>query len=353
MTEGRSKARPPGRATVARAWAAGAARGFCVGTADLVPGVSGATVALVLGIYERLVAAIRGFDGVFAARLLRLDLAGAYRRIDTGFLIPLAAGVALAATFFTRVVSLSHLMTTHRTAVQSFFFGLVAAALVFLVREALDARESPRSRAEGKTRSGARRGAGRALRPRDAAAAAAGLAAGWGVAVVIPTTTPEAAWFVFLSGALAASAMILPGISGAYVLVLLKKYGYVLAAIGRFDLAVLAPFGLGVVAGLIVSSRVLKRLLDRFRRPTLFALAGLVAGSLWSLWPYQLAAGARSLPAWPEGFDPVNLGLAVAGAGAVAALHLASRRRPGPLAEAGGTNPARANAGEAEGASRT
>ena len=339
MTEGRSKARPPGRATVARAWAAGAARGFCVGTADLVPGVSGATVALVLGIYERLVAAIRGFDGVFAARLLRLDLAGAYRRIDTGFLIPLAAGVALAAAFFTRVVSLSHLMTTHRTAVQSFFFGLVAAALVFLVREALDARESPRSRAEGKTRSGA----GRALRPRDAAAAAAGLAAGWGVAVVIPTTTPEAAWFVFLSGAVAASAMILPGISGAYVLVLLKKYGYVLAAIGRFDLAVLAPFGLGVVAGLIVSSRVLKRLLDRFRRPTLFALAGLVAGSLWSLWPYQLAAGARSLPAWPEGFDPVNLGLAVAGAGAVAALHLASRRRPGPLAEAG----------EAEGASRT
>ena len=296
-----------------RAWLAGAARGFCIGAADLVPGVSGATVALVLGIYERLVAAIRGFDGTFAARLLRLDLAGAYRHVDTGFLLPIAAGVALAAAFFTRVVPLTHWMETRRSLVFSFFFGLVAAALVTLVRDALR---------------------GGVLRARDAAVAAAGLAVGWGVAVTVPAATPDTLWFVFLCGALAAAAMILPGVSGSYVLVLLGKYAYVLAALGRLDLAVLAPFGLGVATGLILLSRVLGRLLDRFRRPTLFALAGLVAGSLWSLWPYRQAVGARTVPVWPEAFEPAGVALAGAGMAAVAALHLASRSRAGSAAQA-------------------
>lgn len=292
--------------TRTRTWAAGAARGFCVGAADLVPGVSGATVAVVLGIYERLVAAIRSFDLAFAGRLLRLDLPGAVRRIDTGFLLPLAAGVLLAAVFFTRVVSLAELMANHRVAVQSFFFGLVAGALGVLLCEA-------------------RRG--RSLRWPDAGAAAAGLAAGGVLAVAVPASTPESAWFVFVAGACAASAMILPGISGAYVLVLLKKYAYVLAALGRLDLAVLVPFGLGVAAGLVLLSRILGWLLGRFRRATLFALAGLVTGSLWSLWPYRLAMGERSVPAWPETLDPANLLLAAAGVALVAALHLAARSR--------------------------
>ena len=294
-----------GAAIRARAWAAGVARGFCVGAADLVPGVSGATVAVVLGIYERLVAAIRGFDLAFAGRLARLDLPGAARRVDARFLLPLAAGVALAALFLTRVVSLAELMVSHRVAVQSFFFGLVAGALGVLLGEA-------------------RRG--HPLRWPDLVVGTAGLAAGWGLAVAVPASTPEAAWFVFAAGALAAAAMMLPGISGAYVLVLLKKYAYVLAALGRLDLAVLVPFGLGVAAGLMLLSRVLGWLLGRFRRPTLFALAGLVAGSLWSLWPYRTAVDGRSVPAWPGALEPANVLLAAAGLALVAVLHLASRR---------------------------
>ena len=138
-----------------------------------------------------------------------------------------------------------------------------------------------------------------------------GIAAGWGLAVAVPASTPETAWFVFAAGACASAAMILPGVSGAYVLVLLKKYAYMLAALGRLDLAVLVPFGLGVAAGLVLLSRALGWLLGRFRRPTLFALAGLVAGSLWSLWPYRLAMAERSVPAWPETLDPVSLLLSV------------------------------------------
>ena len=120
----------------ARAWIATVARGFFVGAADLVPGVSGATVAIVLGIYERLVAAIRGFDLAFAGRALRLDLPGAARHVDTRFLVPLVVGVGLAAVFFTRVVSLAELMESHRIAVQAFFFGLVVGALGVLLGEA-------------------------------------------------------------------------------------------------------------------------------------------------------------------------------------------------------------------------
>lgn len=290
----------------ARTWAAGIARGFCVGAADLVPGVSGATVALVLGIYERLVAAIRGFDLGFAGRLLRLDGPGAARAVDAGFLLPLGVGVLAAAAFFTRVVPLADLMETHRIAVQSFFFGLVVGALAVLLVDA---------------------GRGRPLRWPNAAALAGGLAAGWGVGVAVPASTPETAWFVFAAGALASAAMILPGISGAYVLVLLNKYAYVLAALGRLDLAVLAPFGLGVAAGLVLLSRALGWLLGRRRQPTLFALAGLVAGSLWSLWPYRAAVDGQSVPAWPDAFETVNVLLAAGGTALVAALHLASRSR--------------------------
>ena len=291
---------------VVRAWAAGVARGFCVGTADLVPGVSGATVAIVLGIYERLVDAIRGFDLAFAGRLVRLDLPEAARRVDAPFLLPLVAGIVVAAVFFTRVVSLAELMETHRVAVQSFFFGLVAGAFAVLLGEACR---------------------GRALRWSDVAATAGGLAAGWGLAVAVPASTPETAWFLFAAGAVAAAAMILPGVSGAYVLLLLKKYTYVLAALGRFDLAVLVPFGLGVAAGLALLSRVLGWLLGRLRRPTLFTLAGLVAGSLWSLWPYRAAMDGRSVPEWPDALGMVNVILAAAGLALVAALHLASRAR--------------------------
>ena len=291
-------------ARAVRGWTAGAARGFCVGAADLVPGVSGATVAIVLGIYERLVDAIRGFDIAFAASLARRDLPAASRRIDAGFLAPFAIGIALAAAFFTRVVPLAELMESRRFLVLSFFFGLVAGALAVLVREAWR---------------------GHALRGRDVAAAAGGVAAGWWIAVAVPASTPDAVWFVFTAGACAAAAMILPGVSGAYVLVLLKKYTYVLAALGRFDLAVLVPFGLGVATGLALLSRVLGWLLGRFRRPTLFALAGLVAGSSWSLWPYRTTAGNKTVPIWPDAFDSESVFLAAAGVAVVAVLHLASR----------------------------
>lgn len=285
------------------------ARGFCIGAADLVPGVSGATVALVLGVYDRLLGAIRGFDRTLAARLARLDLAGAAGRIDAGFLVPLVLGAAAAVAFFTRVLSIGGLMEAYPDSVRSFFFGLVAGAAITLLREAMG---------------------GTMPRARDLIAAGAGVGGGWWIAVVVPAATPEAAWFVFLAGTLAAGAMILPGISGALVLVLLKKYAYVLAAVGRLDLAVLVPFGLGAAIGLALVSRVLAWLLGRRRRVTLFALAGVIVGSLWSLWPYREAAGVHSVPTWPGTVDAFDVLVGAAGMGLVGLLHFVSRRGLAP-----------------------
>lgn len=291
----------------AREWAFGAARGFCVGAADLVPGVSGATVALVLGIYERLLAAIRAFDHVLIARLARLDLAGVFRHIDIAFLVPLAIGALGAAVFFTRVVPLARWLEEYPERVHALFFGLVAAMAVVLFRDAL---------------------AGRTFGPRDALPFGGGVAAGLAVALVVPASTPDTAAFVFLSGMLAASAMLLPGVSGAYVLVLLKKYAYVLGALGRLDLAVLIPFLAGVAIGFMLFSRIVGWFLEWKRRIAMFALTGLVTGSVWSIWPYRaVSPEGRSLPTWPDMLDPVVVLLMLAGVALVIGLDRTARRR--------------------------
>ncbi|MCG8325676.1 MAG: DUF368 domain-containing protein, partial [Thiotrichales bacterium] len=104
---------------------------------------------------------------------------------------------------------------------------------------------------------------------------------------LVPATTPDTPWFVFISGAVAICAMILPGISGSFILLMLKKYAYILNGIGHFDFTIIIPFGLGVVLGLALFSRVLSWLLDRFYKPTLLFIIGLLIASLWVIWPFQ------------------------------------------------------------------
>ena len=217
--------------------ALGLARGFCIGAADVVPGVSGGTMAFILGIYRRLIEAIRAFD----AALVRLLLAGRFRHAsahaDLALIVPLGLGIFAALMFFTRVVPLPRLIATHPELVYGLFFGLIVASVVVLFRS-LDG-----------------------VRTTEWAAVFAGAAVGFGVVNLVPVSTPDASWFVALSGALAISAMLMPGLSGAFVLLILGKYAYVLDGIGRLDPGVLVPFGVGVVAGLIAFSRLLAWLL--------------------------------------------------------------------------------------------
>ena len=243
-------------------------RGFCMGAADLVPGVSGGTVALVLGIYEQLVATVR--EGAVAlASLLKLDATsgfGRLARLDWAFLLPLLAGIGTA------VVALSHtidrLLDEEPVNIAAFFFGLVVASIVV---------------------------AWTLLRRRDATRLAV-LAASAAVTFVVlgwrgdRLSDPEL-WFVLLAGSLAICAMILPGISGSFILLMIGMYDYVLDAVNERDLLVIAVFAVGCVAGLATFASLLDWLLRHHHDTVLAGLVGLMVGSLRVVWP------------WPDGTD--------------------------------------------------
>jgi putative membrane protein len=238
-------------------------KGFCMGMADLVPGVSGGTMAFLLGIYARLIRAISSFDRPWLFAILGGDIKTVRRRPHWGFVIPLVVGIFAALLFFTRVVSIPDLLVTHQQQVYGLFFGLILASIVVLLKEV-----------------------GR-MRISDGILLGAGTALALLLVTRIPFHTPETGWFVFLAGAIAICAMILPGVSGSFLLLLMKKYAYIISAVGRLDFTVLLPFVLGCLTGLVLFSRVLNWLLNHCYRQTLLVIKGVLIASLWVLWPFQ------------------------------------------------------------------
>ncbi|MEE6273144.1 DUF368 domain-containing protein [Georgenia wangjunii] len=270
-------------------------RGFVMGAADIVPGVSGGTVALVLGIYERLVAAIRAGAGVLGA-LARRDLAGArnqLRGIPWVWLLSLLAGILLAVALLS--AALERVLEEHPQAAAGLFFGLIVGAIVISWR--LVRRRTWRTAAV-------------------AAVAAAllfvlvGLQSGTGDHGAEAVTRP--AWMFFAAGAVAICAMILPGISGSFILVLLGMYAEVLGAVNERDLLVLGLFVLGAAVGLASFSTLLSWLLLHHHDVVLAALIGLMVGSLRILWP------------WPGGLETTELALPAGGAPVLVPVALAA-----------------------------
>lgn len=284
------------------------AKGFAMGSADVVPGVSGGTMALILGIYQRLLNAIRSFDASWVAALVRADLATVLTRPHLGFLLPLLVGIGLALAFFTRVVPIPELLLTHPEPIYGLFFGLVLASVPVL---------AARGRA-GVT---------------GVVLFALGALSGFGVVNLVPVATPTAPWFLALAGFLAMGAMLLPGISGSFVLLILNQYATVFRAIGQLDLTVLIPFALGALGALIALSRLFGWMLARFEGVAMSFIAGILLGSLWVIWPFQDRVYADvgdkqrlidSDPIWPTELtgDVVGaLGFIVLGALAVVVLN--------------------------------
>ena len=247
-----------------------AARGFLMGSADVVPGVSGGTMALITGIYTRLIDAIRSVDAVAIGHLLRFRFGAFFRHVHWRFLASLVAGMFCAVIFFTRVVPLPVLIFTHPEPVYGLFFGLIVGSVVLLLADV------------------------RPLDIRRVLFLLVGTFIGWWVVTLVPTDTPEALWFIFLSGALAICAMILPGISGSFILLILGKYSYIFGQFGLLGggetsgaLVVLAVFGMGILTGIAAFSRFLSWLLHRFNAPTMCVLIGFLVGSLVVIWPWQ------------------------------------------------------------------
>lgn len=266
------------------------ARGALMGTADVIPGVSGGTIALIVGIYERLIASIR------AAASLRL------REVEWGLVLPLAVGIAAALAVGTIVIP--PLLETYPAPSRALFLGLVAASLPV-----------PWRRIE---RLGVREGA---------IVVAAGLAAF--VLVGLPPRVVEdpGAVQAFLAASVAICAMILPGVSGAFLLETMGMYEPTLEALGDLDIGYVAAFVAGAVLGLGAFSRVLGRLLERAHDATMAALVGLMAGALRALWPWVDEDRGILAPPADAGHVLVVLGLAGVGLAAVTALIVWGVRR--------------------------
>lgn len=243
-----------------------------MGAADIVPGVSGGTMALITGIYDRLICAVRSVDLPLIRTLLRFDLAGFFDRFHWRFLLILLSGIGIAVLFFTRVVPLQVYMHTHPELIFGLFFGLILGSALFLLRE-INGQKTFRS-VWGPLMVGA--------------------AIGLLIVSLVPAATPESPIFLLLTGMIAFCAMILPGISGSYFLVLLGKYDYILGLLGTLEpntvlstSLTLFPFFLGGALGLGLFSRLLSWLLDRYHTATLALLIGFLFGTLVQIWPWQ------------------------------------------------------------------
>ena len=238
-------------------------KGIGMGAADVIPGVSGGTIAFITGIYEELVGAIRSFD-LTALRLLgRFDLRGFWRHIHGGFLFSVLAGIAISV--FSLAKLMKYLLESYPIFVWSFFFGLIIASSWLVAREVK------------------RWGIGTVV------ALVAGAVAAYVITVLSPASTPDAWWFIVLSGAVAICAMILPGISGAFILLLLGKYQYIMTAIGELNLPVILIFAVGAVAGIVSFSHLLSWLLKHWHDCTIAVLMGFMIGSLNKVWPWKEA----------------------------------------------------------------
>ena len=238
-----------------------ALKGCAMGMADVVPGVSGGTIAFISGIYEELLDSIRSVDATALRLLLRFRLAEFWRHINGRFLLPVLLGIAVAIFSLARLMT--YLLTNHPIAIWSFFFGLIVASALLVARQI--------GRWDWRT----------------VLAFAVGAAAAWWITVATPAETPDDWWFVMLSGAIAICAMILPGISGAFILLLLGKYQYIMHAVGEFDIPVIAVFVIGAAAGIISFSHLLSWLLKHWHDVTVAVLMGFMVGSLNKVWPWK------------------------------------------------------------------
>lgn len=238
-----------------------ALKGCAMGMADVVPGVSGGTIAFISGIYEELLDSIRSVNATALKLLLKLRLGEFWRHINGSFLLPVLLGIAIAIFSLARLMT--YLLTYHPIAIWSFFFGLIIASALLVARQI-----------------------GR-WDWRSLLAFVAGAAAAWWITVATPAETPNDWWFVMLSGAIAICAMILPGISGAFILLLLGKYQYIMHAVGEFDIPVIAVFVIGAAAGIISFSHLLSWLLKHWHDVTVAVLMGFMVGSLNKVWPWK------------------------------------------------------------------
>ncbi len=286
-----------------RTWLGIYARGLCMGVADMVPGVSGGTMALVTGIYYRLIAALASINMGALKLLLGGRVMQAWRQMDGTFLTVLLAGI------LSSVFAMSHLVIwlfeTHPVLVLGFFLGVLLLAVLLIARS---------------------------VHWNIKAVALSILMFLLALVIVVggsANITPSLPW-LFLGGCLAITAMILPGISGSLILLMLGLYTPAVEAVRTFDLVALLVFASGCATGIMLFSRVLQWILRHYGNLALAGMTGIVTGSMIRLWPWQLGLGESTALhlAWPASSALAIQGLLAMGLGVLTygLLHALGRR---------------------------
>ena len=238
-------------------------KGAGMGAADIVPGVSGGTIAFITEIYEELVNSIKSINYKSFRKIFSEGIKEFWNSINGNFLISVFAGILISV--FTLANLLETLLQDEPILVESFFFGLIIASAVYVAKKITN------------------------WNWQKIVAILAGIIVAYLITSLTPAQTPEAYWFVFLSGALAICAMILPGISGAFILLILGKYQFILGAVNDLNLGVIAIFAVGALVGLISFSNILSWFLRKFHDITIAVLSGFMIGSLYKIWPWKRA----------------------------------------------------------------
>ena len=258
-----------------------AVKGACMGAADVIPGVSGGTIAFIMGIYDEFVGSLASINGEALKLLFKGRFAAFWKHINGSFLLSLVIGIGISIIALAGLMQM--LLSDFPIQTWAFFFGLIVASSLFIIRGI----------------SG--------WKLREGLLLIFGILLGAVICTLSPTQTPDGLWFIFLSGALAICAMILPGISGSFILLILGKYQFIMGCISDLvsginlgqNLLIIGTFGCGALIGILSFSRFLHWLLARWQKETMIVLAGFIIGSLVKIWPWTNAE-AIVLSQFPE-----------------------------------------------------
>ena len=246
-------------------------KGIGMGAADVVPGVSGGTIAFIVGIYDELIETIKSFNLKSARLFFSGHLAQFWRSVNGNFLFSLLLGIGISIFSLAKVIT--WLLTDYPVLVWAFFFGLVLASTWFVGK---DIKE---------------------WNWKTIPAFIAGAVVAFYITIATPAETSTHPLFIFLCGAIAICAMILPGISGSFILVLLGKYFYIMEAVKTLDFGILLLFAAGAFIGITGFSHLLSYALRHFRNITLATLTGFMLGSLNKVWPWkEIADNSHGMP---------------------------------------------------------
>lgn len=291
-------------------------KGMAMGAADIVPGVSGGTIAFITGIYERLIRAVSSIDHRLWKVLREQGIRAVWREMDGGFLLILLAGIGVSILSLAQLIGL--VLEAEPVLVWSFFFGLILASIPFVGRRVYRWKPGP------------------------VLSFIAGVGVAFWITTLPPLGSPDQNIFFFLAGALAICAMVLPGISGSFILLLLGAYRAVIDAVKGFDLEVLAIFSLGCLSGLLLFTKLLNWMFQRYHDLTIALMSGFLLGSLNKVWPWKGEGSGVDGKELPGGnIAPWTYGevagqdaqlfwavlLCVAGMGAIALLERTSLKR--------------------------